>query len=316
MCLKPAVGEFLLASPDRADRWDKVSHLAVNHLYVGVSGVELSLDQFEFDDGVIVRKTYAHVMAPYLAAFAPAPPGEAHPPPWAAIGGGLGFDITVEIEIPTAETATWAELARMIWRLLALIRLRSSPLARVPVIASDPFARIPEMTTEPQVRPFEMGSIRLIPESDPSRDIDQSSLEWIRMYLPSVNSLVDGESDFAFAFQAFDQCSWTGSSSLGLVMLWAALERLFAASAQELTFRLSTTIASYLEEPGEERMALYKQIRSLYRTRSQVVHGTDSEPSQAFRETYQVLKRTLTKMIEETHVPDRDELERRLFGAE
>ncbi len=45
-------------------------------LYAGIAGVSVNVNEFDFGEGVVLRKTYAHVMAPYLAAFAPAEPGK------------------------------------------------------------------------------------------------------------------------------------------------------------------------------------------------------------------------------------------------
>jgi hypothetical protein len=35
-------------------------------LYAGIAGVSINIDEFDFGEGVVLRKTYAHVMAPYL----------------------------------------------------------------------------------------------------------------------------------------------------------------------------------------------------------------------------------------------------------
>ena len=69
-------------------------------IYAGISSLSLPVDRFEFGSGITISKTYAHVMAPYLAAFKPALPGRPHPTPWKAVGGGLGFDINAELFIP------------------------------------------------------------------------------------------------------------------------------------------------------------------------------------------------------------------------
>lgn len=68
-------------------------------LYAGIAGVTMSFNEFEFGKGVVLKQTYAHIMTPYLAAFAPAKPGSHHPAPWKSVSGG-GFDITVELYVP------------------------------------------------------------------------------------------------------------------------------------------------------------------------------------------------------------------------
>lgn len=53
----------------------------------------------------------------------------------------------------------------------------------------------------------------------------------------------------------------------------------------------------------------------LYDARSKVAHGAGSEEVEPLVETYALLRRALIKMIEEQHVPTREELESSLFGC-
>jgi hypothetical protein len=65
-------------------------------IYAGLSGATLETDEFELGHGLKISKTFAHLMAPFLMAFAPAPPGKHHPGPLSAVSGGMGFDILAE----------------------------------------------------------------------------------------------------------------------------------------------------------------------------------------------------------------------------
>ena len=58
-------------------------------IFAGLSGGKLEVDSFEIGDGLVLSKTYAHLMAPMLMAFAPAPPGQPHPAPWKAAHEGF-----------------------------------------------------------------------------------------------------------------------------------------------------------------------------------------------------------------------------------
>lgn len=40
-------------------------------IYAGLSGLELEVDEIELEEGLVLRRTYAHLMAPFLMAFAP-----------------------------------------------------------------------------------------------------------------------------------------------------------------------------------------------------------------------------------------------------
>jgi hypothetical protein len=76
-------------------------------LHAGLSGLELGDDFLDLGDGISLRKTYAHLMAPFMMAFKPAPPGRHHPAPWKAARGGFSFDVTAELGIPAVLEPTY-----------------------------------------------------------------------------------------------------------------------------------------------------------------------------------------------------------------
>lgn len=91
---------------------------------------------------------------------------------------------------------------------------------------------------------------------------------------------------------------------------------MFSPAHYELRFRVSATIASYLEPPGRERWACYRRVKKLYDARSKAAHGSQVEEADPLFETYALLKRALTRMIEDNYVPTREDLEAMLFGNE
>ena len=78
---------------------------APKDLFTGLAGLELSRD-FELGCGVVLSRTYAHLFAPFMAAFTPAPPGGHHPAPWKAATGGFSFDITAQLRMPGEASET------------------------------------------------------------------------------------------------------------------------------------------------------------------------------------------------------------------
>lgn len=209
----------------------------------------------------------------------------------------------------------WFDRVNTIWWFAALIRLKASNLVIVPVLANKSFSEIPSTSDEPYFWPVEMKPSRLVPVEEPNRTIDESDLHWIRKHWILGGELMNKHSDFNVAFQAIDECIWNHSISLALVSLWGALERLFSPSHYELSFRVSATIASYLETPGKKRLDFYHRVKRLYDTRSKAAHGSPVEESKSLFDTYILLKRALIKMIEDNHVPNREELESVLFGG-
>lgn len=286
-------------------------------LYAGIADIELALDGFDFGQGITIKRSFAHIMAPYLAAFSPAEPGKHHPPPWKAVSGGLGFDVQAELHVPVDfELPTWFDRLNTIWWFAALMRLRASPLLRIPVIASNSFVEISSTDETPRFWPVEMNPSRLIPVENPSGIIEETELKWISEHWLSAGILMNESDDFNFAVQAIDYCIWSFSPSLALVSLWGALERLFSPARAELKFRVSSTIASYLEEPGKKRLECYRRVKKLYDARSEVAHGSQMTEVASLYDTYELLKRALIKIIEDNHVPTQENLEAILFGQE
>jgi len=50
-------------------------------VFAGVAGIPLSVDSFDLGEGIIVERMFAHLMAPFMLAFAPASQGKPHPTP-------------------------------------------------------------------------------------------------------------------------------------------------------------------------------------------------------------------------------------------
>lgn len=283
-------------------------------LYGGLSGFVLVPERFELGQGVVISQTYAHLMAPFMMAFSPAIPGKHHPAPWKAAGGGLAIDISTELFVPAGCQAGNLDSLNTIWWITALLRLRATTTAFVPVVSSEKFSAIPSLKHEPQLFPMEVRRFPLRAEKEATREIALPELEWIKAHWERAAVLLT-QDKFNTAFQAVDFSIWNSSPSLGLVALWGALERLFSENTQELSFRVSVNIASYLEEPGDERYKLFKQVKSLYDHRSQAAHGTAKPDITPFQDTYGIARRILLKMIEKHHVPDKKELETYLFGG-
>lgn len=284
-------------------------------LYGGLCGAEVRAGIFDFGHGINLSTTYAHFMAPFMVSFEPAVEGRWHPPPWKPASGGLGFNISAQLFIPREfNLSDWFDRLNTIWWFTALIRLRATPLAFVPVVCNEPFAPGAQGERDTYFWPIEIHARPLGPLLQAEKGVDTEALVWIKDHWVAGGTLMRQNSDFNVAFRAFDQCIWTGSPSLSLVSLWGAMERLFSPSPYELRFRVSAAIASFLEAPGEKRWSLHKAILKLYDSRSKAAHGHGKDETAAFIQTYALMKRILFRILEENHVPTREEIEARLFG--
>jgi len=287
----------------------------LHDLYAGLSNIVLVPERYELGKGVVISQTYAHFMAPFLMAFAPASPGKPHPAPWKAAKGGINIDITAELFLPATCTLENLDRISTIWWIVALLRLRATTMVFAPVISSERFISISKIQQEPKLWPMEIHTRRLTPEVTPTTRVDISELEWLKAHWQDASVLMANE-DFSFAVQAVDTSIWGSNSALALVGVWGALEKLFSASKQELSFRVSANIASYLESPGRERYKCFKQVKTLYDHRSKAAHGDGKADMTPYMETFEIARRALLKMVETRHVPEKKELEAHLFGDE
>lgn len=288
----------------------------LHDLYAGLSGFTLVPESFELGDGAVLSQTYAPFMAPFLMAFAPATPGKAHPAPWKAAKGGIGIDIHAELFLPATCKLEAIDRLNTVWWITTLLRLKATTAVFVPVISSEKFSSIPAIQQEPFLWPMEIHTARLFPDRTASEArVTADDLEWVRQHWREASLLLRNK-DFSLALQAIDASLWNSSPALALVAVWGALERLFSASHQELSFRVSANVATYLEDPGRARYKCFKQIKSLYDHRSKAAHGDSDTEFAPYVESFAVARRALLKMVETRHVPEKKELEANLFGDE
>jgi hypothetical protein len=200
-----------------------------------------------------------------------------------------------------------------IWWIVSLLRLRVGASVFVPVVSSERLESIPSISQEPELLPIEIHFQRLVPYGATDSRLDADELGWLKAHWEPGSALLKNE-DFSTAFLSVDSCIWTSNPALALVVVWGALERLFSTSHQELSFRVSANIATFLEAPGRERFRCFKRIKSLYDSRSRAAHGADLSATEPFVETYALARRALLKMIERHHVPTKNELNAALFG--
>lgn len=285
-------------------------------IFGGFASAELEVDSFDFGDGIVISRTFAHLMAPFLMAFGPAEPGKPHPAPWKPASGGTGFDIVAELAVPKEFNPPKSfDCLNTVWWFAALTRLRATTLVSVPVIAREPFSRAKDIEHEIQFWPVEAEAKRLILERKPARTIGNSDLEWIRDHWRSGALLMHESKEFNLLVQAFDQSLFARSVPLALLSIWAALEAVFSPGSNELKFRVTALIATYLEPPGAQRQALQKRLGKLYNSRSAAAHGRPEALLEPLLDTHSFMKRIVIRIIECDEVPTPRGLEAKLFGA-
>jgi hypothetical protein len=288
-----------------------------SNIYVGISGVECEVNDFDFGNGIALTKTYAHLMAPFLMAFAPPPNrGQPHPAPWAAATGGLGFDMTLQLSIPSdSQSGLPYDSTTVAWWLIALMRLCVGPNLRAPAISSHPLSKESASSKELHIRPIEVEPCQLNIDPEARQKLSLRDLEWTKTHWATSLHLLDESPEFDLLFEAVDQAAFNHRPQLALLMLWAGIEEMFSPSKTELRYRISSLIAAYLEPPGQNRLNRQKNIAKLYDSRSTAAHGRAKKSLEPLWDTYDLARKIVVKVINEDHVPTKAELEERMFGA-
>lgn len=293
-----------------------MSTLFGSDIHAGLSGIELDEESYDLGEGILLRRTFAHLFAPFMIAFKPAPPGKPHPGPWQSASGGVSFDVSAEIHIPAhieSEFGSTIAVARIV---LFLLRLGVNPAITLPVFANYPFntlAQTPE--AEASLFPYEVQR-RHFPLGVVGGIVDQDAASWVSERWKSTHKLTESSLEFALAVEAIDSGQFIENHALALISLWGALEALFSPAKAELRFRVSALIASFLEEPGAKRAERQKAIAKLYDMRSAAAHGTPTHGPEHLLQTFTLLREVLFKIIDMGRVPSKPELEGMLFGAD
>lgn len=290
--------------------------MATFDMYAGLSGMVLAGDSFDLGEGVTIRRTYAHLMAPFMMAFGrPKSPEQHHPGPLVAARGGFAFDMEAEIHIPASLESTHGSLMGLAQTIGAVFRLGVNPALVIPALANYSFSSMPERPREEAwIWPLEFSS-KQFPLSSGVTEISATHVEWVANRWPLAVRLRKESAEFDLALNALDRGQFLQSQALMLVSLWGALEAMFSPSTSELRFRVAALISSYLEPPGESRLALQRDVSKLYDRRSAAAHGKPKHAVEDVLETFNLLARVLRKILDEQKVPSRDTLEKLLFGV-
>ena len=292
-----------------------MSTLFGGDVHAGLSGLELEEESFELGDGISLSRTYAHLMAPFMMAFKPAPPGGHHPAPWKAASGGFSFDVNADLLIPSHIEEQYGSRINVAKTIVFLLRLGVNPATTLPVFANYPFSTLTQAQDsqtklfpfEVQPRHFQLGVAGGI--------ATPTAIAWVKDRWQVTHTLTSESAEFSLAVEAIDGGQFVQNSALALLSLWGALEALFSPSRSELQFRVSSLIAAYLEPPGGGRAGLQKEIAKLYDKRSAAAHGKPKHEAEDLLSTFNLLRRVLMAIIDSGEVPSKDHLEGLLFGS-
>lgn len=270
-------------------------------LHGGISGLELPPEEFELAPGLSLASTYAHVMAPFVMAFAPPPRQSApHPGPWASLQG-RGLNILAEVRLAAGSEPLGFDRLNTLWFVVALLRLRLAQPLQMPVLADRPLATVPADIDRANLIPVELHLNR--PITGPVRTASTDDLTWLAKSLTSADKLMT-DPVFNRAFQALDQAVAIENAGAGIVIAWAAIESLLRPGAQRITDRISKALAVYLHPPGAGRDRAFADIVKSYEARGGAAHAGRMPETKQFHMAFQLARSTFITTIESGALPD------------
>ena len=277
-------------------------------LFGGLAGAVLGVDEFEVCEGLVIRKTYVHVMSPYTLAFRrPERADRHHPGPWKTAGGGLSLDVEIEVALHQGVRLTGFNRLNTLWWTLALLRLFTGARLRMPVVSATSFSSVAGSSIEPILWPIETLPRQFLTVPNPPEVIEEKHLSWVREALRPGSELMDDQA-FGRAFQTFDSVIWAHSVGSAIVMIWAALETLVRPERPNITKNLARSLAVLLEPPGAERERLFQPIKSLYEARCGFAHASRSPEAQQLMSSFDVARRSFITCIDNRELPKFEKL--------
>jgi hypothetical protein len=233
-----------------------------------------------------------------------------------AVSEGISLNVELELLIPSSfQIEGFFDRLNTLWWITALMRLRGAHRAQLPVISDRPFAEIAENWSKAKALPVEVVPRRL-PAAENIYELSIEDLQWLKNVWLSGNKLMRNHSAFNDAFQALDGAGAMPTKAVATLAIWGAFEHLFSPAKQELRFRVSANIATFLETAGSERLKLHKRIMKLYDVRSSIAHGVKTPSADDWVETLSLAHRVLAKILTINRVPTISDLERALFSSD
>ncbi|MBV7460468.1 MULTISPECIES: HEPN domain-containing protein [unclassified Acidovorax] len=306
----------------------KATNAAIPLLHIGLTELQLQDVEFDFGNGLILRSATSTFSTPliwinkgersYIGPVELGPDGYPPLPPPAMVRvAGHNIELTAELVVPGDGRTTWAAQFTLARFIVALIRLWINPAVGMLVMSNTSFTQpFLERTESQTVFPLET-TPRHTALIIPNVLAGMENLGWIKDRWTAGFHLYAHNAKFRLAVDALDNSQFVNNQALALVSIWGAMEQLFLTSRTELSYRLSSLVACYLEKPGQDRINLHKAVQKLYGKRSSAAHGTPKHDTADLVDSFQLLRRVLLKMIYFAAVPAADELEGLLFeGAE
>lgn len=145
--------------------------------------------------------------------------------------------------------------------------------------------------------------------------IDMEDIGWISKHFEIANVLASKDEKFRYALDVINSWRYCVDLRSAIAIIWAAIESIVGVSS-EITYRLSLSLSSLLNERGEARIIKFKEIKSLYILRSKVVHGSNiktAESETALTGSFNLLSQLISYMIENNKIVNETDFTNAIF---
>ncbi len=251
-----------------------------------------------------MSKTYAHMVSKPRITFTPVL-GRAHLGPWKSLKtflfgmpAGWKRDVLAVLFVSGQSAMPGHDIDEISAWIMQLLSFQIGSYLAVAYYEEEP------------------GDLRTFTEEFlPRQHIEASTehLDWVKANWRESLPLISDPA-VQFALETFFLHHLIQSDEMRIVSAWTVLERIFSSKGAELRFRVSANLAAYLEPRGPLRQQFFRSTLRLYDERSSAAHGSPLRSSDACASTMRLVRRALTKIIEQRHVPSPEELEMLLFG--
>jgi hypothetical protein len=279
--------------------------LTADVLFGGIAGFHLPVQAFEVMPGLTLARTYTHLIAPFILAFAPPVKSSApHPGPWAALNAN-GRTVFVEAKLEVGALQLGFNRLNTLWFLVALLRLRLALPLQMIAISDRAFQDVPRSTETANILPVELNLSQSMTE--PQHRPSEADLIWVRDNIKRAAQLMK-DPTFNRVVRTLDHAVSIQSPGAGIVIAWAAIETLIRPGSRQITDRLCRSLATHLYPPGSERDRAFNEIATSYAARGGAVHSAELPEAAEFHTAFRLARATIIQCIEDGRLPDIEEL--------
>lgn len=278
-------------------------------LFGGITGANLEIPEAKIASGLSIREAYAHVFSHPIIAFSkPKYPDAHHPGPWiAAEGGGLAFDVSIEVGLNVGERPSGFDRLNTLWWVTSLLRLRTGAPLRMPVVSNVAFSLAAQENSRPTIWSLETNSNQLRLKPEDSSTISASDIDWLKKNFHQGHHAMQ-ISKFNEGYRMFDSLIWSHDIRAAVILAWSSIETVLRPPHQGKKKALSAALATFLFDQKPERDKAFQVFSNLYETRSEATHAASIPSPESYFSVIDLARKFFSKCLENGQAPEIENL--------